>query len=385
MFFCFKLRFLDVSNQIRRYINRRSLPYIPNKPAIKKSLPEEPPALRRPRHKRYDKNKCHAGIFRTCNMSMFPRKPPNVRNNLKNIPLPVNNICVPAPRNLEILNISQSWTIVQDEMPAFLILGTTKIKYFGMKANGMSVITGPLMINRPRATEQATIDLSDNEIHCIAKDVLSYSVKRGFDVGRIILAGNNLWEQLAQDFDGDTFADYINLTELNLANNRIKTLPSGVFDKIPHLKILNLSGNSLQLIEFNYNHFDRLQILDLSNNLLTNFDPDALTGLDKIILKNNASINFVGNPLQCFCINLQFLHWLERHRDRIVDYQNTSCFFNSVIYDFSKIDDILTKLNFDCSKTLALVMSGMLLGLTFLGFFYRYSCIDIAGRLDIAS
>ena len=238
-----------------------------------------------------------------------------------------------------------------------------------MKANGMSVITGPLMINRPRATEPATIDFSDNEIHCMAKDVLSYSVKRGFDVGRIILAGNNLWEQLAQDFDGNTFADYRNLTELNLANNRIKTLPSGVFDKIPHLKILNLSGNSLQLIDFNYDHLDRLQIFDLSNNLLTNVDHDALTGLDKMIRKNNVSINFVGNPLQCSCINLQFLHWLERHRDRIIDYRNISCFFNSVIYDFSKIDDILTKLNFDCSKTLALVMSGILFGLTLLGIF----------------
>ena len=322
MFFCFKLRFLDVSNQIRRYINRRSSPYIRNEYAIQKSLREEPPVLRGTRHKRFDKNKCHAGIFKTCNMSMFLRKPSNVRNKLKNIPLPINNICVPAPRNLEVLNISQSWNIVQDKMPTFLILGTSKIKYFEMKANGMSVITGPLMINRPRATEQATIDLSDNEIHCIAKDFLSYSVKRGFDVGRFILAGNNLWEQLAQDFEGDTFADYRNLTELNLANNKIKSLPSGVFDKIPHLEILNLSGNSLQLIEFNYNHFDRLQILDLSNNLLTNFDQEKLTDLDKIILKNNVSINFVGNPLQCSCINLQFLHWLERNRDRIVDYRN---------------------------------------------------------------
>ena len=113
--------------------------------------------------------------------------------------------CIIPPRNLEILNVSESITITMNKVPTILIIGTVKIKHFECKSNGLNMITGPIMINRPRSTEPITFDASDNGIMCFAMDLLSYSVSRGLIIGKMILSGNNLGGQLAQDSEGETF------------------------------------------------------------------------------------------------------------------------------------------------------------------------------------
>ena len=168
------------------------------------------------------------------------------------------------------------------------------------------------------------------------------------------------------------------MSELNLANNKIKTLPSGVFSKIPHLTKLNLSDNSLQLIEFDITHFDRLEILDLSSNLLTQLEANnqvAMTNLMRQFV--NFSLNIYGNPLQCTCESLDFLKWLKRSESNIANYENTSCLYGKTIYKFKSMDDILNKLDFECSKTFALKIAGSLfvlaiLGMIFSVFLYRH-------------
>ena len=214
------------------------------------------------------------------------------------------------------------------------------------------------------------MDFRDNGIVCLAKDFFGYSVSKGLDVGKLNLAGNSLWEQLGQDTEGDTFADYGNLTELNLAYNQIKTLPKKIFKNIPRLRVLNLSGNSLQLIEFDQSHFNRLEMLDLSSNLLIQLDADTRGVLMNLFTTCvNLSLNVFGNPLQCSCESLGFLKWLKLNKNRVAYYENTTCLFDNILHNFTGMDDLVNRLDFDCSKPLAMIVTGSLFGITVLGIF----------------
>ena len=273
------------------------------------------------------------------------------------------------PPRLEVLNLTQSLSVAITSFPTTLILGTFRLRNLVYRANGLTSITGPIMINRPRSSGLFEVDFSDNSISCLARDVFKYSVSKGLGVGKLLLAGNNLWEQLAQDVDGETFIHYSNLTELNLANNRIKKLPFGVFSKVPKLEILNLSGNSLQLIEFDVKLFKQLKVFDMSNNLFTSLETSVQDKLSLLMRSTNTNTVLVGNPLQCSCDSLLFLHWMKREKDNVMNYERTSCLFDGRLVEFSKIDDIVEDLDFNCAKTFALMISGSLLGLTLIGIF----------------
>ena len=376
------LSYVDFSYQVRHYLTKRQL----TKKNIGKLANSENGITDfesfASKKKEFDKNECEAGVFKTCEIQFSMRSGAQFAKSIDDSDdkrqFGRNTWCIIAARSIEILNLSETIMININKLPPTLIIGSIKLKHLQYKANGFKMVTGPLMINRPRSSEPLTLDLSDNGITCFAKDLLSYSVSKGLDVGGINLARNNLGEQLALDREGETFYDYRNLSELNLSSNKIKTLPSRIFMNVPHLKILNLSDNSLQLIEFDYTHFTSFERLDMSSNLITNLEESHQIQLSNVIRQfSNFSLNLFGNPLHCFCESLNFLKWLKTWKSNIVDYERTSCLFGNVIHTFDTIDDILTKLDFECSKTLALKITGSLFGISILGiivsiFLYRH-------------
>ena len=381
IYYTLKLNFLDCSYQRKRYISKRQLE-MSSAAGSRTSNSDHRQHSRNNKSSRaeflFDKNTCKAAVFKKCQFNPSFTFGSHTESNVKYAPFDENTWCIKAPKNLELLNLTEAITIDINKLPVVMIFGPSYIRHVAYKGNGLKMLTGPFMINRPRAKQQMTLDLGDNGITCFAKDVLSYSVSKGLDIGKLFLPGNDLGEQLAHDIEGETFFEYRNLSELNLARNQIKTLPSGVFIKVPHLKMLNLSGNSLQLIAFNYSHFDRLEVLDLSSNLLTQLDAINQMRLTKLIqMCHNLSISIIGNPLQCSCNSLDFLKWLKRSKSNVANYENTSCLYDNVIYSFAGMEDILNKLDFECSKTFALKIAGSLLALTILGivfsiFLYRH-------------
>ena len=362
VFFLQKLRVADCSYQVRRFLKKRQLNNYSNSKRIRMSRENKDTPMITTQGLKYSKSSCKAGEFKQC--EILP-----IAKNSSVRPLPASNWCILAPKRLEVLNLTQSLSVAMTSFPPTLILSAYKLRHLEYRANGLTSVTGPIMINLPRASESLTIDLADNSISCLAKDVFSYSVSRGLIMGKLLLSGNNLWEQLAQDENGETFFHYSNLTELNLANNRIKTLPVGVFNNVPKLTILNLSSNSLQLIEFKLEHFERLNILDLSFNLLTSLEPAVQRDLSSLMRNVTFRVDLLGNPLQCSCESLVFLHWLMKEQSSIKNFEITSCLSKGKIINFTNIDDMIDDLDFSCSKTVALVISGSLLGLTLIGIF----------------
>ena len=367
-----KLSYLDSSYQIRRYITKRQ-----QKPKLTTFAGfAESGNISTFEHVgreeiKLDHSECVAAVFKTCEVKFSMRVDAQMATSIGSSRFSRNSWCQIAVKNLEVLNMSETIKININKLPPTLILGTTKLRHLEYKANGLKMVTGPVMVNRPRFSEPLTFDLRENGITCLAKNVLSYSVSKGLNVGGMNLAGNNLGEQLALDIEGGTFSEYRNLSELNLANNKIKTLPANIFRKTSHLKILNLSDNSLQLIEFDYSHFDRLETLDLSHNLFIQLEDSQQIRLTNIISQyGNFSLAIHGNPLQCSCESLDFLKWLKMCKANVVNYENTSCLYGKIVHKFQSIDDVLNNLDFECSKTLALKISGSICVLTILGFIF---------------
>lgn len=91
-------------------------------------------------------------------------------------------------------------------------------------------------------------------------------------------------------------------------------------------------------------------------------------------------VNLTGNPIQCSCQTLGVLHFISLHRRHFAQLDNYSCLHGSPGYyvTFDRLDDvILSELDFDCSKGVALIVAGSLTALALLltataVFCYRY-------------
>ena len=152
-----KLSFLDCSSQIRRYIDKRDLTvslstfgeseqYVKGKTELK---PQDKTELR------FKKDKCRAAeesAIGTCKLNLT-LKLRDVLGHPRNSQFNSKTWCLIPPRNLEILNVSEAITINVNKLKSVIIIGSVKIKHVEYKANGLKMITGPILINRPRSKE----------------------------------------------------------------------------------------------------------------------------------------------------------------------------------------------------------------------------------------
>jgi len=88
----------------------------------------------------------------------------------------------------------------------------------------------------------------------------------------------------------------INLEELNLGNNRIKTIDSQAFKNLKKLKDINLSNNELEYINI-LESLEKINIINISCNPINNIDIQIFNNLkflEKIYIINN-NINNLEN------------------------------------------------------------------------------------------
>ncbi|XP_076827718.1 trophoblast glycoprotein [Brachyhypopomus gauderio] len=81
---------------------------------------------------------------------------------------------------------------------------------------------------------------------------------------------------------------YVNITTLLLNGNKIARLPNGSFPvRLEQLTNLYLSGNRIEEVDPGvFNNLPSLHLLDLSNNKILNFAPDAFPGYSKLQVLN---------------------------------------------------------------------------------------------------
>ncbi|XP_071122775.1 toll-like receptor 4 [Mytilus edulis] len=169
------------------------------------------------------------------------------------------------------------------------------------------------------------------------------------------LSFNNLWTLL----DTTLFNDK-NITHFNLSNNFFRRVPSTV-SKLRHL-----------------------DLLDLSNNLITSIDYTIRKRFDEIIVQHqNLSINLDNNALVCSCDTVEFLLWLTKTKVYFVNGNNYTCTMsNNSQVNLIKVTKDINKYFADCQATLWLRIGIILISSTFgvsipfsILYYYRWKLI----------
>nr|AGG10807.1 toll-like receptor j [Mytilus galloprovincialis] len=114
------------------------------------------------------------------------------------------------------------------------------------------------------------------------------------------------------------------LREVDISFNYIWTLEETTFFEQPHITHLNMSNNLFRTIPKFVTKLQKLEYLDLSNNLITSLDDNVMHWLDKMI-HLNPILNFDNNAFVCSCDTLDFLLWFEKTNVTFYNGDNYTC------------------------------------------------------------
>ncbi|CAF0710210.1 unnamed protein product [Brachionus calyciflorus] len=143
--------------------------------------------------------------------------------------------------------------------------------------------------------------------------------------------------QIAQiDFNDLKFLN--NLEILNLRNNCLTKIDSGLFDKFPKLSQIDLRDNKIQNLSTNiFKQCRKLKIVNLSNNLVSNLDASLFhmtTNLEEIDFSSNLIQN-LNSKLLKNCSNLKKINFSKNQLDSLDENLFESNRNLSEIYFFS--------------------------------------------------
>ena len=272
---------------------------------------------------------------------------------------PSVRIQLDPPPNLEELDLSEIlvWPSHKYHSLRLNFRQTNSLKHLRLNNNFIDLVAGPFIEN-PNPNVPINIDLKFNKLESLA--FLNDSAVRGLRIKSLYLNDNLLGRQMqAGDFD-----NYHHLERLILTSNEIKELTGEIFINLTKLRILNLNNNCLWLINFEFTHMKNLTMLDLSFNSLTQLNAETRDRIDMMkTISPQFRINLRGNPLECSCSNLPFVHWIYNNRPLFANFETFSCVYNNSLVKFSNIEQLVLNLNFDCSMNLALKLSTSLLAL----------------------
>ena len=132
------------------------------------------------------------------------------------------------------------------------------------------------------------------------------------------------------------------------------------------MEYVNLSKNALLSITFKISHMKNLKLLDLSENLVSQFNAKLQKDLDEVKSHSpNFTINMLGNPFQCSCETRSFLGWMYGRRSMFDRFENYTCTYGSEIKYFGNLTHLLPIMNYQCSLILIEISAGLLAFLIF--------------------
>lgn len=209
--------------------------------------------------------------------------------------------------SLQMLDLSHNSLI---ELPSELFRDNGALRYLNLAFNKLPVLPDSLLLRTPK---MEIIDLSYNQISLFPSKTLR-NISNSLRILRI--AGNSLWSIRKEDFDGL----FPRLLLLDLSHNNIKQIQSNVFTSMVQLKSLDLSNNPMKILREavliglhdsleelnlhgcklsndlpNWSTFEKLNYLNISNNMLTSLNFYNFTRLTTLDMARNRFTTLPNN------------------------------------------------------------------------------------------
>ena len=267
--------------------------------------------------------------------------------------VPYNNISIPfsLPKNLASLDFSYILQPSEHTRNITLTIDPPP-KYLNFQGNFVPVLHAFTSCSAKNCSTPLEADFSRNNMISFEGSFDDAIRNKNLIVESLDLSDNQLGKQLGEP-GNKIFRIFTNLTKLDLTSNDIKTLQYSTFESLHKLEYLNLSKNSLLLIEFKILHMKTLKLLDLSENIVSQFDVTLQNDIDEVKSHSkNFTINMWGNPIQCSCETLSFLLWMYHRQSMFDRFDNYTCTYGGEIKYFKNMAQLLRTIDSNCSENL---------------------------------
>ncbi|RUS79948.1 hypothetical protein EGW08_012292, partial [Elysia chlorotica] len=247
----------------------------------------------------------------------------------------------PVPPKLERLYASD--IKLHYDIPQLFCSTKNVLNYLDLSANGIHCFGGP--VHGLRSLQ--TLDLSRNQCYRINPSFFSTMP----NLVTLLLSGNFLGEPLSSDTGGLVFSTLDRLQLLDLSNNVLKDLSEFTFQHNRHLRVLNLSFNAMSTFLPILTLNRKLQTLDLSNNTLLGFPESTCHQfLEFKKINSNFTVNISGNSdFVCNCDNLFFLNLILRQPEIFKGVALFRCQLdNGSFVRYDRLSQLLPELEFHC-------------------------------------
>ena len=235
---------------------------------------------------------------------------------------------IPLPHKLEMLDVSD--IKASYNIPQVQIINNKVLKYLDFSSNGIKCFGGPVS----GLPALHYLDLSRN--WCFKVNPLFFSHMSSLKT--LLLYKNILGQSLAEDEDGVTFSALTSLESIDLSDNTIKDLSQFAFQHNVNLRMVSLSNNALSQFHSSLISNTKLELLDLSYNVLTGISETTCNQLLDIKRRNsNFLVRLAGNHrFLCDCDNIFFLNFILGNPEIFEDVRTFQCRVSngsSVTYD----------------------------------------------------
>lgn len=251
-------------------------------------------------------------------------------------------ITIYVPRSLEIFyaNVSRLYTPI----PEFGINSTNLREIYG-QSNFFYSWIGPIH----GMQHISVLDLSDNLCSYISETFLKYAT--GLKV--LNLSNNDIGQSLSKDEEGKIFENVISVENIDLSRDNIVSLPSLMFKNMRRLQIINLTNNLLSAWNVKIDHMRNITFISLAQNRLTTIEKEIRLTLLDSFQNSNLTMDLSGNKFLCSCENIDFLSWITQYRRNFKKFQSYKCSSASPnAFAFSNAESSLLYLRETCKSYL---------------------------------
>ena len=303
-------------------------------------------------------------------------KPKKIRNNCRYLPSDHFDLFIDFtwPANLTTLNFrGSSMPIVSPEDP-------NPKPYFNMSSRISSIDSSHNVITSFHTPVVALPSLEHLNIsNNYASNIDDTVFLAAPNLITLDASNNFLGQALSKDTEGMIFRPLQQLNVLNLSANLITTLPG--LNVLNNLKTLNLAFNSISDVPSSLTSLRSLTELDLRQNRISTLPLELLKQIDKSAERTlqNISIDVSNNTLEISCDNTVILEW-------IVDHPTYFKHLDTYIYrskagiealNLIELEERVRSLQKNCKTYLAIIIVSTIVIVGFLfsvicGLVYRY-------------